>query len=209
MSLFSCWLRICTPVTPDMVSGTHHVVDHGSMETTSADTFGRTVAAARRAKGWTQAELADAADISKPTVQRLEKGAPVQPRTWKVHLAVAEALGWTRESVDAVWAGGEPALAEDDLPSESAGPSQTFPAGLSDHAKWALSSGRVVDSAVISASGDGGRMVVILVDEKREDGEEGTPPGPEKLQRDMERWERMQRVTREAYRIFSNRRDEA
>jgi len=180
------------------------------METTSADTFGRAVAAARQAKGWTQADLAEAADISKPTVQRLEKGAPVQPRTWKVQLAVAKALGWTPESVEVVWDGGEPVLAGGDPPSsELAEPSQAFPAGLSERAKQALSAGRILDSDLISASpGQGGRRVLmILVDED-------APSERIDVSRDIGRWKRMraitdtdnfERLTRVAREIFSDK----
>ena len=39
--------------------------------------FGRSIRALRRAKGWTQAELAAWLDVSRHTVIALERGAPV------------------------------------------------------------------------------------------------------------------------------------
>lgn len=157
----------------------------------------------------TQEGLAKAVGVGRATVQRLEEGAPEKPRNFTVHRAVATALGWTPESIEAVWAGGEPILASAPAPGVSAKPSQAFPAGLSERAKQALSTGRVLDSDLISASpGQGGRRVLmILVDED-------TPSEQIDLSRDIERWKRMraitdtdnfERLTRVAREIFSDK----
>jgi len=185
----------------------------GRMETNSAVMFGRAVAAARSAKGWTQTQLATAADVSRPTIQRLEKGAPLRPKIWKVHRAVAQALGWTVGSVEAVWAGGEPVLANTaPTPGGSTEPSQAFPAGLSERAKQALSAGRILDSDLISASPGqrGRRVLMILVDDD-------APSEQIDFSRDMERWRRMREITdtdnferlmRVAREIFSDKADD-
>lgn len=185
------------------------------METNSAERFGQAVAAARAArkpKRMTQRELATAAKLSLKTVWRLENGDPETPKNFTVHRAVAQALGWTPESVEVVWAGGEPVVAGDTpAPIRSAEPAQALPAGLSERAKQALRDGRVLDSDLISATpGQGGRRVLmILVDDD-------TPSEQIDIDRDMKRWRRMREITdtdnferlmRVAREIFSDKPD--
>jgi DNA-binding XRE family transcriptional regulator len=187
----------------------------GRMETNSAERFGEAVEAARAArkpKRMTQRELATAAKVSLKTVWRLENGDPETPKNFTVHRAVAQALGWTPDSVEVVWAGGEPVLAVDGpATGESVGPSRALPAGLSERAKEALSTGRILDSDLISATpGQGGRRVLmILVDDD-------TPSEQVDISRDIERWKRMrqitdtdnfERLTRVAREIFSDKAD--
>lgn len=53
-------------------------------------TLGQRVREARRARGWSQSELAERSGVSRPTVARIEAGTQVRVGTLN---AVAEALG--------------------------------------------------------------------------------------------------------------------
>lgn len=57
---------------------------------TPIERFGTLVKAQRQRKGWSQQQLAEAADISRPTVARIEAGSAVSTATLA---KVAEALG--------------------------------------------------------------------------------------------------------------------
>lgn len=125
--------------------------------------LGRQLAEARQAVGMTQVELASELDVSKSTVKAIEHGRPyskIQP----THRAFAAAVGWSDGSIKAVLDGGEPSkpggrrsqargASSSDSAGRAAGPSRgDLPAGLSEHAAYALSKGRVFDSGVISLS---------------------------------------------------------
>lgn len=62
---------------------------------------------ARKARGWTQHQLAEKAGIGFSTVQRLEGGAPFTRRPPSLD-RIERALGWQLGSADAVLAGGDP-----------------------------------------------------------------------------------------------------
>lgn len=57
---------------------------------TPIERFGTLVKAQRQHKGWSQHQLADVADISRPTVARIEAGSAVSTATLA---KVTEALG--------------------------------------------------------------------------------------------------------------------
>lgn len=59
--------------------------------------LGQKIRDARRHRGWSQTELADAANVSRPTVARVERGADVSTATLG---KLAEALGLTLELRD-------------------------------------------------------------------------------------------------------------
>jgi transcriptional regulator with XRE-family HTH domain len=57
--------------------------------------FGRQVKTARRAKGWVQEDLAEAADVSARTVSNVERGVRVD---WDATIVpIASALGWSAQ----------------------------------------------------------------------------------------------------------------
>jgi len=74
--------------------------------------LGEAIRDRRRALGMSQLELAQAAGISEAMLRVIERArrTNVRPATLG---AVARALGWTRDSVDRVLAGGDPVLDED------------------------------------------------------------------------------------------------
>lgn len=66
------------------------------------------LAAARKAQGFTQGELADRADVSLGAVQRAEAGTVPKARMPITLHPIARALGWPDGAVDAVLGGAEP-----------------------------------------------------------------------------------------------------
>ena len=56
----------------------------------SIERFGDIVKSQRKHKGWSQDQLADAADVSRPTVARIEAGSAVSTATLA---KIAKALG--------------------------------------------------------------------------------------------------------------------
>jgi transcriptional regulator with XRE-family HTH domain len=56
--------------------------------------FGRTISAARKKRGWSQIELAEQADVSRPTIARAERGDDVTTANFA---KIAQALGLTLE----------------------------------------------------------------------------------------------------------------
>ncbi|GAA0705618.1 hypothetical protein GCM10010193_70910 [Kitasatospora atroaurantiaca] len=155
--------------------------------------LGRAVAVARQDAGMTQNELATAVGVGLSTIKTLERGSRKYLKVQPTHRGVARALGWAEDCVEDVLAGGDP-RPEPALRSTIPVPTGELPAGLSERAKWALGSGRVVDSDVISASpgGDGGVEVVMVF--KAAEG-----VSPEQLSRDFAFWERMQRLARDVW----------
>lgn len=74
--------------------------------------LGEAIRDRRRALGMSQLELAQAAGISEAMLRVIERARRTNVRPVTLG-AVARALGWTRDSVDRVLAGGDPVLDED------------------------------------------------------------------------------------------------
>lgn len=68
-----------------------------SEKSSIAAELGQKIRDARRHRGWSQTDLADAADVSRPTVARVERGDDVSTATLG---KLAEALGLTFELRD-------------------------------------------------------------------------------------------------------------
>jgi transcriptional regulator with XRE-family HTH domain len=154
--------------------------------------FGDAVVAARKARGWKQTDLAQAAGVGRATIQRLEGGNPKEPRNLNLHRTVALVLGWTPESVESIFAGGKPALAGSSSPAEQA-PQSDLLEGLPDLARWALRDGRAIDTEVVSTSPEGDRGVVMVLKGPRRGASR------EELEEDIRRWEMLQLAFREIY----------
>ncbi|MCX5398959.1 helix-turn-helix transcriptional regulator [Streptomyces sp. NBC_00102] len=133
--------------------------------------------AARATLKLTQSDIMEALDVSRATVQNVERGKAFT-RPTSTHRAYARLVGWTEGSVDQVLAGGEPTPAAAATPGGK-GPGGRVPDDLPLHIAEELASGRLLDTAVIRMPG-GGQAVVVAR------GREGG--SPEELQASLEAW---------------------
>ncbi|MGW1465590.1 helix-turn-helix transcriptional regulator [Streptomyces sp. NPDC002308] len=139
--------------------------------------LGEAFKAARAALKLTQSDVMRALDVSRATVQNVERGKAFT-RLTSTHRAYARLVGWSGDSVEQVLAGGEPTPAVDTEPSVS-GPGVFVPDDLPLHVAEELTAGRLLDTMVIRLPG-GGQAVVVAR------GKEGS--SPEELQALMEAW---------------------
>ncbi|MEV4907881.1 XRE family transcriptional regulator [Streptomyces albidoflavus] len=133
----------------------------------------------------TQEDVVQALDVSRATVQNIERGKPFS-RVTANHRAYARLLGWTDDSLERVLAGGEPSRvveATADLSVAGAEPGAPVPDGLPLRVAAELASGPLLDTMVIQLPG-GGQAVVVAR------GKEGATP--EEIQADLEAWRRAQ-----------------
>lgn len=134
----------------------------------------------RRPK-FTQDEAALALDISRGTVQNIERGTGFTKVTPTVR-AYAHLLGWAPGSVERVLAGGEPVLGATGGAVEQ--PVAAEPSRLPLRIQDEIEGDRpLVDTRVIPL-GDGTNMVVIVTGKEN--------PTPEERKRNLEAWERAQ-----------------
>ncbi|WP_327436115.1 helix-turn-helix domain-containing protein [Streptomyces sp. NBC_01201] len=129
----------------------------------------------------TQEDVQRALDVSRATVQNIERGKPFS-RPSPSHRAYARLVGWTDDSVDQVLAGGEPTRVTDadPAPIEQSAP---VPDGLPLRIAEELATGQLLDTMVIRLPG-GGQAVVVAR------GKEGG--SPEEIQAALEAWRRAQ-----------------
>lgn len=139
----------------------------------------------RRKPRLTQEAVASSLDVSRATVQNIERGTGPTKATPTIR-AYAALLGWTPTSVDRVLAGGEPALAGEDGADEAnlAEPSR-LPLRIVDELS---DDGALLDTAVIPL-GDDASMVIVV---------KGRPDAsPEEIRAALEAWRRAQPRLRE------------
>ncbi|KAF0647118.1 MULTISPECIES: helix-turn-helix domain-containing protein [Streptomyces] len=142
--------------------------------------LGRAIKARREQLGLTtQQALADAAGVTRQTVQSLESGKP-RSRMPATVAAVEKALQW------------DPGEASRIL-TEPSSPVEKYAEGMPSRVRRELSDGEVVDTEVLDLGipGSGSRLVVVF---KRD-----SPAGdmdPAELQRQVEEWTRIQRAMR-------------
>lgn len=137
-------------------------------------------ARATHAPKLTQDDVQRALDVSRATVQNIERGK-VFSRPTPSHRAYARLVGWTDDSIDQVLAGGAPTTATVSaaVPEQSA----PVPDGLPLRIAEELTAGQLLDTMVIKLPG-GGQAVVIAR------GKEGG--SPEEIQAALEAWRRAQ-----------------
>jgi DNA-binding XRE family transcriptional regulator len=115
----------------------------------------------RRARRITQEEAADAIGVSRALLQKLEQGHEYVRGATSAHYEYARWLGWTRDSVDAVLAGGDPTPA-DTPPQPAEGATATLD-DLSVAVRHALSQGVLVDSETFEIPTAGGTLTATIV----------------------------------------------
>lgn len=157
--------------------------------TLSWERLSKAVRTARRARGWTQHDLAVAAGIGFSTVQRLESGESYTRRPMSLD-RVERALDWASGSVDIILTGGDP------LPIKSAedteqSPRPAEPSPLPRRLTHELTEGEVVDHEVIDLSSGGLKLIVIATTPRPE-----TPEDEEQVAEDLREWTRVQRQLR-------------
>ncbi|MFH8380686.1 helix-turn-helix transcriptional regulator [Kitasatospora sp. NPDC018058] len=162
--------------------------------------LGRAVKAARQDSGMTQDDLAKAVGVGLSTVQTLERGSRSYAKVNATHKAIAKAVGWTEDSVEAVLAGGNPTIQGrhgDVTPSVEAEGEvvDELLDELTGRVRAALLGGRVADATAIALdTPDEGDVVIIWKEGETRD---LTPEERRKLQK---KWSRLQRA---AHEIFS------
>lgn len=135
--------------------------------------------AARAARKLTQGDVMRALDVSRATVQNVERGK-VFTRLTSTHRAYARFVGWSDDSVEQVLAGGEPNLVTE-VKSSGSGPGAPVTGDLPLRIVEELATGRLLDTMVIRLPG-GGQAVVVA---------RGRNGGSaEELQASLEAWRR-------------------
>lgn len=79
--------------------------------------LGEYVVARRRSFNWYQADLARESHLSDPTIRRIEQGREGERDEVTIN-KLCDALGWRRDSVDLILAGGAPVLAVPNPPAD-------------------------------------------------------------------------------------------
>ncbi|NUP23578.1 MAG: helix-turn-helix domain-containing protein [Streptomyces sp.] len=133
----------------------------------------------------TQEAVAAALDVSRATVQNIERGTGPTKATPSIR-AYAALLGWTPASVDKVLAGGDPTLVgEEDAGEAAITESGRLPLRIVDELS---DDGALLDTAVIPL-GDDASMVIVV---------KGRPDAsPEEIRAALEAWRRAQPQLRE------------
>lgn len=131
--------------------------------------LGEAVRHARKSAELKQDELAAAVNVSRATIQAIERGDSFKKIT-HTHRAIAAHFGWDPGSIEATLAGGEPSPAE--ASADTAPPAfngvASAPEDLPLRIKAALADGPLVDAAVIALPTEDGdedpdaQMVVIV-----------------------------------------------
>lgn len=151
--------------------------------------LGEALKAARLARTpkLTQVQAAAALNVSRPTIQNIERGVGLTKVTQTLR-AYAQLLGWTPESPAQILAGGEPtdAVARDVEPEPARSLAEGLPMTVQDELER---EGALVETAVIQLP-DGTSVTVIVKGASKN-------PTPEERQRHLEAWRRVQPMLRE------------
>ncbi|MFJ7048993.1 helix-turn-helix domain-containing protein [Streptomyces sp. NPDC101112] len=152
---------------------------------------------ARKALGWGQQKLADAAGVGFSTVQRLEGGVGYKKMPLTID-KVERALGWAPGSAEGVLAGGDPvALSEPEAGTGEAAVGATedaagrFVSGLPARIQHELAGGELVETDVIELNRPGMRLIVFATRDPDQ-----SPEGKAGVTEDIKEWTRVQRRLR-------------
>ena len=126
--------------------------------------LGRTFAAARRDKGLTQQEAADALSVSRAPIQAIERGRQSNgsdfTKVTRTMRDYARLVGWTTDSPTRILGGQEPEPDNQPVSARASEPKSDLPPAI-DHE---LRSGRTLDSTVVhlGPEDDDTRIIVVL-----------------------------------------------
>lgn len=157
------------------------------------------IADARRARGWGQEELAEAAGVGRSTVQNLEGVGGYQYKRLPNSCAQIErALRWPAGTMHAVLTGDSPPAPVEERPVEQEPPEPQprprpqFAQGMPLRVADELASGDVVETVVMDLSDDskGVRLVAVLKADDARDVD------PDKMREALERWVQAERKLR-------------
>lgn len=146
------------------------------------------IRAARKARGWTQSDLAEAAGIGFSSLQRLESGKPFTRMPPSV-APVERALGWTVGSAELVLVGGDPRSLQDAAQgADERSAVQVARMRLPVMVEYELAHGELVDSPVIEVR-PGLKVVMLVIRDP-----EGS--AVDEVASDIQAWTRVQRKLR-------------
>ncbi|MFB7910223.1 helix-turn-helix transcriptional regulator [Kitasatospora sp. NPDC056076] len=161
--------------------------------------LGRAMKAARVDCGMTQDDLARVVGVGLSTVQTLERGSRSYAKVNATHKAIAKAVGWTEDSIEAVLAGGNPTVRGwhgDTKPGDiEDGEVDELLDDLTERVRAALLGGKVADATAIELDSEDEGKVVLLW--KRGEQQNLTPGQQRKLEK------KFSRLQRAAHEIFS------
>lgn len=127
--------------------------------------LGRAFAAARRDKGYTQQEAADALHVSRAPIQAVERGRQSNgtdfTKVTRTMRDYARMVGWTADSPTRILNGEEPEAAPEVTPPAAEPAATDLPPALDRE----LRSGKTLDHAVVnlgSEDDDDSRLIVVL-----------------------------------------------
>jgi transcriptional regulator with XRE-family HTH domain len=127
--------------------------------------LGRTFAAARRAKGLTQQEAADAIGVSRAPIQAVERGRQSNgsdfTKVTRTMRDFARLVGWTDDSPARILDGEEPEPATQPVSAPAPEPGSSLPTAVDRE----LRAGKTLDHTVVhlgSESDDDTRIIVVL-----------------------------------------------
>lgn len=156
--------------------------------------LGSAMAGARRSKGLSQVEVAEAIGVTRTPIQAIERGETFARVTGTMR-SYARHLGWADGSIEAVLAGGDPTPEAQALRPEQTEPTVNAPTltpqlPLRIVQELSAESGPVLDTTVLDLPGatPGSRMIVVI---------KGAPDAsPEQIRADLLAWDLEQRRLR-------------
>lgn len=127
--------------------------------------LGKAFAAARRDKGYTQQEAADALHVSRTPIQAIERGRQSNgvdfTKVTRTMRDYARLVGWTPDSPTRILNSDEPETAEPAAPSQTEPIASDLPPAVDRE----LRSGKTLDHAVVNLGSDDDddtRLIVVL-----------------------------------------------
>lgn len=159
------------------------------------DVLADAVTRRRKALGLSQQELADRADRSRSTIQKVER-ADARGMAHKTLANIESALLWAPGSLESVLHGGAPTLLHGEESTDKSlsavlAPTDQLLERLPPRIVFKLRESEVYDTDVYDLTQDGGISMVTIVVRTKDDPR--GPDDPEKLRREMRAWEQARR----------------